>query len=236
MRCPNCQAEIQDHAKFCPECEEQILSNTKPFALKNGRTPEEYGNEDDTENEELEDIEDNAVSENSIANEDDEDETISEDDSEDEAKKIEKEKMLAIAAVLKAQSGYSSLEKKAIWFFIPSALVALIALCIVLAGIFLLIGIASVLLEACGLTEGQSIGIIGRLCIFGLIIGFYPLLRFLWTVLKSSFLWVYGLIFDHFCNEYIDKYENLLLAYPNSYSKDDLKLFREEYTDLLWDE
>ena len=179
MKCANCKAEIQDDAKFCPECGEKILPN-EPFTLKL-EEQEEYGDEDDTENAKLENIEDNAVSENSIATEDEthEDETISEDDSEDEATKIEKEKMFAIAAVLKTQSDYSSLEKKAIWFFIPSALVALIALCLVLAGIFLLIGIAGILLEACGLTEGQAVGIIGRLCIFGLIIGFYPFFRFL---------------------------------------------------------
>ncbi len=228
MKCHNCKAEIQDDAKFCPECGEKILPN-EPFTLKL-EEQEEYSDEDDTENAELENIKDNAVSENSIATED---ETISEDDSEDEATKIEKEKMFAIAAVLKTQSDYSSLEKKAIWFFIPSALVALIALCLVLAGIFLLIGIAGILLEACGLTEGQTIGIIGRLCIFGLIIGFYPFFRFLWKVLETSFLWAYGLMFGHVCNEYIDKYADKLQAYPHSYSKDDLKLFREEYVDLL---
>lgn len=233
MKCHNCKAEIQDDAKFCPECGEKILPN-EPFTLKL-EEQEEYGDEDDTENAELENIEDNAVSENSIATEDEthEDETISEDDSEDEATKIEKEKMFAIAAVLKTQSDYSSLEKKAIWFFIPSALVALIALCLVLAGIFLLIGIAGILLEACGLTEGQAVSIIGRLCIFGLIIGFYPFFRFLWKVLETSFLWAYGLMFGHVCNEYIDKYADKLQAYPHSYSKDDLKLFREEYVDLL---
>ncbi len=231
MKCHNCKAEIQDDAKFCPECGEKILPN-EPFTLKL-EEQEEYGDEDDTENAELENIEDNAVSENSIATED---ETISEDDSEDEATKIEKEKMFAIAAVLKTQSDYSSLEKKAIWFFIPSALVALIALCLVLAGIFLLIGIAGILLEACGLTEGQAVGIIGRLCIFGLIIGFYPFFRFLWKVLETSFLWAYGLMFGHVCNEYIDKYADKLQAYPHSYSKDDLKLFREEYVDLLMGE
>lgn len=236
MKCPNCKTEIQDNAKFCPECGEKILPN-EPFTLKL-EEQEEYGDEDDMENAELENIEDNAVSENSIATEDEthEDETISEDDSEDEATKIEKEKMFAIAAVLKTQSDYSSLEKKAIWFFIPSALVALIALCLVLAGIFLLIGIASILLEACGLTEGQAVGIIGRLCIFGLIIGFYPFFRFLWKVLETSFLWAYGLMFGHVCNEYIDKYADKLQAYPHSYSKDDLKLFREEYVDLLMGE
>ena len=236
MKCPNCKAEIQDDAKFCPECGEKILPN-EPFTLKL-EEQEEYGDEDDTENTELENIEDNAVSENSIATEDEthEDETISEDDSEDEATKIEKEKMFAIAAVLKTQSDYSSLEKKAIWFFIPSALVALIALCLVLAGIFLLIGIAGILLEACGLTEGQAVSIIGRLCIFGLIIGFYPFFKFLWKVLETSFLWAYGLMFGHVCNEYIDKYADKLQAYPHSYSKDDLKLFREEYVDLLMGE
>lgn len=236
MKCANCKAEIQDDAKFCPECGEKILPN-EPFTLKL-EEQEEYGDEDDTENAKLENIEDNAVSENSIATEDEthEDETISEDDSEDEATKIEKEKMFAIAAVLKTQSDYSSLEKKAIWFFIPSALVALIALCLVLAGIFLLIGIAGILLEACGLTEGQAVGIIGRLCIFGLIIGFYPFFRFLWKVLETSFLWAYGLMFGHVCNEYIDKYADKLQAYPHSYSKDDLKLFREEYVDLLMGE
>lgn len=236
MKCANCKAEIQDDAKFCPECGEKILPN-EPFTLKL-EEQEEYGDEDDTENAELENIEDNAVSENSIATEDEthEDETISEDDSEDEATKIEKEKMFAIAAVLKTQSDYSSLEKKAIWFFIPSALVALIALCLVLAGIFLLIGIVGILLEACGLTEGQAVGIIGRLCIFGLIIGFYPFFRFLWKVLETSFLWAYGLMFGHVCNEYIDKYADKLQAYPHSYSKDDLKLFREEYVDLLMGE
>lgn len=236
MKCPNCKAEIQDDAKFCPECGEKILPN-EPFTLKL-EEQEEYGDEDDTENAELENIEDNAVSENSIATEDEthEDETISEDDSEDETTKIEKEKMFAIAAVLKTQSDYSSLEKKAIWFFIPSALVALIALCLVLAGIFLLIGIAGILLEACGLTEGQAVGIIGRLCIFGLIIGFYPFFKFLWKVLENSFLWAYGLMFGHVCNEYIDKYADKLQAYPHSYSKDDLKLFREEYVDLLMGE
>lgn len=236
MKCHNCKAEIQDDAKFCPECGEKILPN-EPFTLKL-EEQEEYGDEDDTENAELENIEDNAVSENSIATEDEthEDETISEDDSEDEATKIEKEKMFAIAAVLKTQSDYSSLEKKAIWFFIPSALVALIALCLVLAGIFLLIGIAGILLEACGLTEGQAVGIIGRLCIFGLIIGFYPFFKFLWKVLETSFLWAYGLMFGHVCNEYIDKYADKLQAYPHSYSKDDLKLFREEYVDLLMGE
>lgn len=236
MKCPNCKTEIQDDAKFCPECGEKILPN-EPFTLKL-EEQEEYGDEDDMENAELENLEDNAVSENSIATEDEthEDETISEDDSEDEATKIEKEKMFAIAAVLKTQSDYSSLEKKAIWFFIPSALVALIALCLVLAGIFLLIGIAGILLEACGLTEGQAVGIIGRLCIFGLIIGFYPFFRFLWKVLETSFLWAYGLMFGHVCNEYIDKYADKLQAYPHSYSKDDLKLFREEYVDLLMGE
>lgn len=236
MKCANCKAEIQDDAKFCPECGEKILPN-EPFTLKL-EEQEEYGDEDDTENAKLENIEDNAVSENSIATEDEthEDETISEDDSEDEATKIEKEKMFAIAAVLKTQSDYSSLEKKAIWFFIPSALVALIALCLVLAGIFLLIGIAGILLEACGLTEGQAVGIIGRLCIFGLIIGFYPFFRFLWKVLETSCLWAYGLMFGHVCNEYIDKYADKLQAYPHSYSKDDLKLFREEYVDLLMGE
>lgn len=236
MKCHNCKAEIQDDAKFCPECGEKILPN-EPFTLKL-EEQEEYGDEDDTENAELENIEDNAVSENSIATEDEthEDETISEDDSEDEATKIEKEKMFAIAAVLKTQSDYSSLEKKAIWFFIPSALVALIALCLVLAGIFLLIGIAGILLEACRLTEGQAVGIIGRLCIFGLIIGFYPFFKFLWKVLETSFLWAYGLMFGHVCNEYIDKYADKLQAYPHSYSKDDLKLFREEYVDLLMGE
>ena len=238
MKCPNCQAEIQDHAKFCPECGKKILPD-EPFTLEL-EEQEEYDDdeeEEDTENAELENIEDNAVSENIVANED---ETISEDDSEDdnedEATKIEKEKMLAIAAVLKTQSDYSSLEKKAIWFFIPSALIALIALCLVLAGIFLLIGIAGILLEACGLTEGQAIGIIGRLCIFGLIIGFYPFFRFLWKILETSFLWAYGLMFGHVCNEYIDKYADKLQAYPHSYSKDDLKLFREEYVDLLMGE
>ena len=236
MKCPNCKAEIQDDAKFCPECGEKILPN-EPFTLKL-EEQEEYGDEDDTENTELENIEDNAVSENSIATEDEthEDETISEDDSEDETTKIETEKMFAIAAVLKTQSDYSSLEKKAIWFFIPSALVALIALCLVLAGIFLLIGIAGILLEACGLTEGQAVSIIGRLCIFGLIIGFYPFFKFLWKVLETSFLWAYGLMFGHVCNEYIDKYADKLQAYPHSYSKDDLKLFREEYVDLLMGE
>ena len=43
-------------------------------------------------------------------------------------------------------------------------------------------------------------------------------------------------MFGHVCNEYIDKYADKLQAYPHSYSKDDLKLFREEYVDLLMGE